>query len=35
MLALGTSILVLSTILVLIAEFFRKRGVQANVPGDA
>jgi hypothetical protein len=35
MLALGTSILMLSTILVLLAEFFRKRGVQTNIPGDA
>ena len=35
MLALGTSILMLSTILVLLAEFFRKRGVQANTPGEA
>ena len=35
MLALGTSILMLSTILVLLAEFFRKRGVQANIRGDA
>jgi spermidine/putrescine transport system permease protein len=35
MLALGTSILMFSTVLVLLAEFFRKRGVQADFPGDA
>jgi len=34
MLPLGTSILVLSTAFVLLAEHFRKRGVQATVPGD-
>lgn len=35
MLALGTSILILSTALVLLAEVLRKRGLQAAVPGDA
>jgi spermidine/putrescine transport system permease protein len=34
MLALGTSILVFSTLLVLLAEFFRRRGVPSNSPGD-
>lgn len=34
MLALGTSILVLSSALVLLAELVRKRGVQSNAPGD-
>ena len=35
MLALGTSILMLSTVLVLLAEFFRNRGVKTDRPGDA
>lgn len=35
MLALGTSILIFSTILVLVAEFFRRRGLPSNSPGDA
>jgi spermidine/putrescine transport system permease protein len=35
MLALGTSILIFSTILVLVAEFFRRRGVPSSAPGDA
>lgn len=35
MLALGTCILVFSTILVLVAEFFRRRGAPSSFPGDA
>ena len=32
--ALGSTILVFSTTLVLMAEVFRRHGVQSNSPGD-
>jgi spermidine/putrescine transport system permease protein len=34
MLALGSSILLFSTIVVILAEILRRRGVPANAPGD-
>jgi spermidine/putrescine transport system permease protein len=34
MLALGSAILLSSTILVILAEILRRRGVQSNSPGD-